>query len=251
MLICYDMVFPEAARCLALGGADVVFHPTLGGAAIGDDDISLAAFRTRAAENFVYLVVAMRGHGSMIISPQGKVLATADEPDGLAIADIDPSGGREGGDAFNTQADMRGRLFRERVPGAYGILDRPEPARARQGAVERDPGRGHPHHGDRADHRRGAVQGGRGPGPGGQDRGGDPALRAALRGVPHLLDRPGRPGAAEEAPPAGTVSIAGSPLIRGGNPQCGRQSDRRKITAVVIRRGSSSMERGGTWFPWT
>ena len=127
MLICYDMVFPEAARCLALGGADVVFHPTLGGAAIGDDDISLAAFRTRAAENFVYLVVAMRGHGSMIISPRGKVLATADEPDGLAIADIDPSGGREGGDAFNTQADMRGRLFRERVPGAYGILTDPEP----------------------------------------------------------------------------------------------------------------------------
>ena len=127
MLICYDMVFPEAARCLALGGADLVFHPTLGGAAIGDDDISLAAFRTRAAENFVYLVVAMRGHGSMIISPRGKVLATADEPDGLAVADIDPSGGREGGDAFNTQADMRGRLFRERVPGAYGILTDPEP----------------------------------------------------------------------------------------------------------------------------
>jgi hypothetical protein len=105
----------------------VVFHPTLGGAAIGDDDISLAAFRTRAAENFVYLVVAMRGHGSMIISPRGKILATTDEPDGLAIADVDPSGGREAGDAFNTQADMRGRLFRERVPGAYGMLTRPDP----------------------------------------------------------------------------------------------------------------------------
>jgi hypothetical protein len=127
MLICYDMVFPEAARCLALAGADIVFHPTLGGAAVGDDDINLAAFRTRAAENFVYLVVAMRGHGSMIISPRGKVLATATEPDGLAIADIDPSGGREGGDAYNTQADMRGRLFRERVPGAYGILTAPDP----------------------------------------------------------------------------------------------------------------------------
>jgi predicted amidohydrolase len=127
MLICYDMVFPEAARCLALGGADVIVHPTLGGAAIGNDDMSLAAFRTRAAENFVYLVVAMRGHGSMVISPRGKVLATADEPDGLAIADIDPSGGREGGDAFNTQADMRGRLFRERVPEAYGILTEREP----------------------------------------------------------------------------------------------------------------------------
>ncbi len=127
MLICYDMVFPEAARCLALGGADVIFHPTLGGAAIGDDDISLAAFRTRAVENFVYLVVAMRGQGSMIISPQGKLLATTKELDGLAIADIDPSGGREGGDAFNTQADMRGRLFRERVPEAYGILTERRP----------------------------------------------------------------------------------------------------------------------------
>ena len=127
MLICYDMVFPEAARCLALKGADIVFHPTLGGAAIGDDDISLAAFRTRAAENFVYLVVAMRGQGSMIISPRGKILATAQEPDGLAIADIDPHGGREGGDAFNTQDDMRGRLFRERVPEAYGPLTDPSP----------------------------------------------------------------------------------------------------------------------------
>jgi predicted amidohydrolase len=127
MLICYDVVFPEAARCLALRGADIVFHPTLGGAAIGDDDISLAAFRTRAAENFVYLVVAMRGGGSMIISPRGKVIATAEGPDTLATADIDPQGGREGGDAFNTQQDMRGRLFRERVPDAYGILSDPNP----------------------------------------------------------------------------------------------------------------------------
>ena len=127
MLICYDMVFPEAARCLALEGADVVFHPTLGGAAVGDEDISLAAFRTRAVDNFIYLVVAMRGQGSMIISPQGKVVATAKGPDALAIAEIDPSGGREGGDAFNTQRDMRGRLFRERVPEAYGILTDPDP----------------------------------------------------------------------------------------------------------------------------
>jgi predicted amidohydrolase len=127
MLICYDMVFPEAARCLALQGADIVFHPTLGGAAIGDLEISLAAFRTRAVDNFIYLVVAMRGEGSMIISPQGKILATAQGADALAIADIDPLGGREGGDAFNTQRDMRGRLFRERVPQAYGLLTDPDP----------------------------------------------------------------------------------------------------------------------------
>jgi hypothetical protein len=93
----------------------------------GDDDISLAAFRTRAVENYIYLVVAMRGHGSMIVSPKGKVIASAKEPDGLAIADIDPHGGRDGGDAYNTQRDMRGRLFRERVPEAYGILSDPNP----------------------------------------------------------------------------------------------------------------------------
>jgi predicted amidohydrolase len=49
LLICYDMVFPEAPRCLALAGADIIFHLTLGGAAIGDGDISLAAFRTSSA----------------------------------------------------------------------------------------------------------------------------------------------------------------------------------------------------------
>jgi hypothetical protein len=43
----------KAAHCLALGGADNIFQPTLGGAAIGDDAIALAAFWTRAAENFV------------------------------------------------------------------------------------------------------------------------------------------------------------------------------------------------------
>ncbi len=127
MLICYDMVFPEAARCLALGGADIIFNPTLGGAAFGDDDISRAAFRTRAADNFVYLVVSQRGAGSMIISPQGTVLAEAEGPDSIAIAAIDVHGGRAGGDAFNHQADMRARLFRERSPAAFGVLTDPHP----------------------------------------------------------------------------------------------------------------------------
>jgi predicted amidohydrolase len=127
LLICYDMVFPEAPRCLALAGADIIFHLTLGGAAIGDGDISRAAFRTRAVENFVYLVVSQRGSGSMIISPRGDVLAEASGPDDITIADIDPFGGRQGGDAMNHQADMRARLFRERSPAAYGILTDPNP----------------------------------------------------------------------------------------------------------------------------
>src|SRR5204863_3067929 len=34
LLICYDLVVPETARCLALQGADIIFLPTMGGAAI-------------------------------------------------------------------------------------------------------------------------------------------------------------------------------------------------------------------------
>jgi hypothetical protein len=128
MLICYDMVFPEAARCLALAGADVVFVPTLGGAAVTDDaELDRAAFRTRAVENYVYLVVARRGGGSMIVSPRGKVLAEAQGGDSLAIAEIDPHGDREGGDSANHQRDMRARLFRERWPSAFGLLVDPRP----------------------------------------------------------------------------------------------------------------------------
>jgi predicted amidohydrolase len=127
LLICYDMVFPEAARCLALGGADIIFHITLGGAAIGDGEISRAAFRTRAVENFVYLVVSHRGGGSMIISPKGKVLAESNKTHGLVIADINPFGGREGSDATDYRTDMRARLFRERWPQAFGILTAPHP----------------------------------------------------------------------------------------------------------------------------
>jgi predicted amidohydrolase len=113
LLICYDLVVPETARCLALAGADIIFFPTMGGAAIGDDDIGVQALRVRAAENFIWLVVAQRGHGAMIVSPQGKIIARAEGPDGLAIADIEPHGQREGGDALNWQRDMRARLFRE------------------------------------------------------------------------------------------------------------------------------------------
>jgi len=122
MLICYDLVVPETARCLALAGADIILFPTMGGAAIGDDDIGVQALRVRAAENFIWLVVAQRGGGAMIISPQGRIVAQADGPDGLAIADIDPRGQRQGGDALNWQTDMRARLIRERNPEAFRIL---------------------------------------------------------------------------------------------------------------------------------
>lgn len=131
ILICYDMVFPETARCLALAGADIIFVPTEGGAAVGSPDLSRAAFRTRAVENFTWIVISWGGGnvntGSMIISPQGEILVDEREPGALAIADIDPWGGRQGADFANTQPDMRARLFRERRPAAYALLTDPHP----------------------------------------------------------------------------------------------------------------------------
>ncbi len=131
MLICYDMVFPEPARCLALNGADVIFILTMGGAAPGGEDISRAAFRTRAVENYCYLVVSWGGGnertGSMIISPQGEILVDEREPGAIAIEDIDPLNGRQNADFANWQYDMRSRIFRERRPEAYGVLTAPHP----------------------------------------------------------------------------------------------------------------------------
>jgi len=129
MCICYDMVFPETTRALALAGADIVFHPTMGGASMAGESASLAAFRTRAADNFLYLVVAFRGGGSLIIGPKGDVLAEGEqEPDALVTADIDLSAGRDAGDALGgVVSDFRARLFRERVPDAYAILMEPHP----------------------------------------------------------------------------------------------------------------------------
>ncbi|MGE5645543.1 MAG: nitrilase-related carbon-nitrogen hydrolase [Acidobacteriota bacterium] len=128
ILICYDMVMPEAARVLALKGADIVFLVTMGGAVTtGDEDLERAAFRTRAADNYLYFVVARRRGGGMILSPQGRFLAEGLEANSIARADIDPFAGREGGDALNSQTDMRARLFRERNPAAYAVLSDPNP----------------------------------------------------------------------------------------------------------------------------
>lgn len=124
LCICYDMVFPETTRALALNGADLVFHCTMGGASFGDGDASLAAFRTRAADNFLYIVVAFRGGGSMILGPKGQILQQAEGGgDHIVAADVDLTAGREAGDALGgTTADFRARLFRERNPSAYKIL---------------------------------------------------------------------------------------------------------------------------------
>jgi len=124
MCICYDITMPETTRALMLAGADIVFHITMGGASMVGGDASLTCFKARAIENYIYLVVAHRSGGSMIISPRGEILAEGGQkPDAIITADVDLSAGREAGDAHGgVTTDFRARLFRERNPRAYGIL---------------------------------------------------------------------------------------------------------------------------------
>jgi predicted amidohydrolase len=63
-LTCYDINFPEMARCLALRGAEILLHPTSEGRApflredIGGWEIGK---RSRAYENLVYVISANQG----------------------------------------------------------------------------------------------------------------------------------------------------------------------------------------------
>ena len=105
MMICFDWFFPEAARTLALKGAEVICHPS---------NLVLpycpAAMITRSLENMVFSITAnrvgteerVRGErlrfigSSQIVSPQGDVLLRAgrNRP-GAGIVEIDPREARK------------------------------------------------------------------------------------------------------------------------------------------------------------
>jgi predicted amidohydrolase len=98
MMICFDWIFPEAARTLALKGADIICHPS---------NLVLPycqkAMITRSLENAVYTITANRigtehnegvtltftGH-SQIVSTKGEVLAAAANDEKILTAEIDP-----------------------------------------------------------------------------------------------------------------------------------------------------------------
>jgi 5-aminopentanamidase len=102
MLICYDGGFPEAARVLAILGADIILLPTNwppGGAYMAEFSINC-----RAMENGVYFAAVNRigfenGFSfigkSRICSPIGATMATIDEDTpGIIRAEIDPVAAR-------------------------------------------------------------------------------------------------------------------------------------------------------------
>ena len=125
MMICYDTFFPESVRCLALNGADLVLHPTAGyGWTERCGDVMSAA---RAMDNDVCIVMACRMR-SQVLNRWGDRLADAGKrADAIVSARLDPREPREYAEGHYHRvatgiAEIRGNLFRERVPEAYRAL---------------------------------------------------------------------------------------------------------------------------------
>lgn len=83
LMICHDTSFPEPARELSLGGAELILVPIWGGRA--------PLVRARAIENGVYVATAGYDYDSEIVDPTGRVLASAphDKGPAAAVAEID------------------------------------------------------------------------------------------------------------------------------------------------------------------
>jgi predicted amidohydrolase len=134
MLICYDKVFPEAARALALDGAQIVASLAAWPACRFDpakrvcDDRQTRQFnlldQARAMENQVVWVssnLAGRAGGlrflgqAKVVGPDGAVLAETGGRPGVAVARVDVAGEVAGARGFFSHlGDM--------VPSSYRLV---------------------------------------------------------------------------------------------------------------------------------
>jgi N-carbamoylputrescine amidase len=131
--ICWDQWFPEAARCMALMGADVLLYPTAIGsephdASIDSRDHWQRCMQGHAAANVMPLVASNRigvEHGqkyqmtfygsSFIAGPAGEKLVEADRStEAVITATVDL-------DAIRAQRHAWG-VFRDRRPELYGPI---------------------------------------------------------------------------------------------------------------------------------
>jgi predicted amidohydrolase len=121
LLICYDLCFPETARCLALAGAQLLLMPTAW-PPMPTEGYDLFT-RARALENQVYLVSAnlvggprpgFWGH-SRIVNPRGEVIAET-EGSGIAAVNVDVD---EGIIDARTHGWFGQVFLRDREPGLY------------------------------------------------------------------------------------------------------------------------------------
>ena len=96
VMICYDLRFPEMARMLALGGADILFAPS--GWVQGDMKLDhwQTMIKARALENGCFVVAPDQtgniyiGH-SLVVDPFGRIVLDMGDKEGLEIVDLDLS----------------------------------------------------------------------------------------------------------------------------------------------------------------
>lgn len=125
LMICYDHMFPEVARVLALGGALILAHP----ANLVMPGLGQLTMRVRALENRVFAATANRvgkesreepaltfTGGSQIVSPKGEILAKSGLEEGAVVVEIDP------GEARDKHLTPENDLFRDRRPDLYRAL---------------------------------------------------------------------------------------------------------------------------------
>jgi len=132
IMTCYDIDFPEIARCLALNGAELLFCPTMGISMRGQcEGNGLMRVRMRAIDNFVPLAVAMCRQDSVIVNNDGTVLAMArPEREDVISAVIDLDAKVEDHSEWELVtglADFKARIVQERLPAVYGPLVNPRP----------------------------------------------------------------------------------------------------------------------------
>ena len=95
-LVCYDLEFPEAARSLALMGADLLAVSTANMRPW--EEFQRVYVRARAMENSLFVALCNcvgRSEtteffgGSVIVDPYGRILAEAGDAEAVLVADID------------------------------------------------------------------------------------------------------------------------------------------------------------------
>ena len=122
LLICYDIEFPEAARMLALAGAELITVPT----ALMEPYCRTARIiiPARAYENQLFVAYVNRCGAetdliycglSCVVGPYGKDLARAGRTEGLFCADIDVSAIAAARGENPYLADLRPDLYAAKV----------------------------------------------------------------------------------------------------------------------------------------
>ncbi len=130
--ICYDIDFPEGCRCLALNGAQLVLHPTVGYAFPDEEEaVAEARLRTRATDNSITVAYANFGPSpgrSAVYGPSGNQIACCGRGDDrFVFADIDIRAPRRQDWGASGSHDHRDQLLRKRRPDLYGVLSEPRP----------------------------------------------------------------------------------------------------------------------------